>query len=253
MIYKRPVPAHMWGRENVMMLLYGIAAAALFWWVAKVFARSDRAALSKALKAVTGVAALGAAAVLGMKGRLDMALLLGGFAAWVLGWGGLAVPLPWRKPKAPPNRFSRIRSAMVEMEIDHRSGAVEGTILAGPFAGRRLSGLDLASLRRLYEECATLDPDGIPLLETYLDRRFAGWREHAQGDRDTRTRVHAQSGIITKDEAYQILGLQPGASLDEIRQAHRTLIKKLHPDQGGTAYLAARVNQAREVLLGRHR
>jgi curved DNA-binding protein CbpA len=58
---------------------------------------------------------------------------------------------------------------------------------------------------------------------------------------------------MTKEEAYQVLGLQPGASLDEIRQAYRTLMKKLHPDHGGTAYLAARVNQAKEVLLGRHR
>jgi hypothetical protein len=142
---------------------------------------------------------------------------------------------------------------MIEMEIDHATGGVEGSVLAGTFAGRRLSSLNPESLRRLYEECSALDPEGVPLLEAYLDRRFSGWREDAQGDRDTRTRTHAQSGVMTKDEAYQILGLKPGASLDEIRQAHRTLIKKLHPDQGGTAYLAARVNQAREVLLGRHR
>jgi hypothetical protein len=142
---------------------------------------------------------------------------------------------------------------MIEMEIDHSTGAVEGSVLAGAQAGRRLSSLDPMSLRHLYNECGALDPEGIPLLEAYLDRRFSGWREDTQGDRDTRTRTHAQSGVMTKDEAYQILGLQPGASLDEVRHAHRTLIKKLHPDQGGTAYLAARVNQAREVLLGRHR
>ena len=108
-------------------------------------------------------------------------------------------------------------------------------------------------LRQLYEECCAHDPQGVPLLEAYLDRRFSGWRENAQGDRDTRTRTQAHSGVMTKEEAYQILGLQPGASLDEVRKAHRTLMKKLHPDQGGTAYLAARVNEAREVLLGRHR
>jgi hypothetical protein len=142
---------------------------------------------------------------------------------------------------------------MIEMEIDLGSGAVEGTVLAGSLAGRRLSSLDPAGLSRLYEECSALDPDGIPLLEAYLDRRFSGWRENAQGDRDTRTRTHAHSGVMTKEEAYQVLGLQPGASLNEIRQAYRTLMKKLHPDHGGTAYLAARVNQAKEVLLGRHR
>jgi hypothetical protein len=142
---------------------------------------------------------------------------------------------------------------MIEMEIDHATGGIEGSVLAGSFAGRRLSSLAPDNLRRLYDECSALDPEGIPLLEAYLDRRFSGWREDAQGDRDTRTRTHTQSGVMTKDEAYQILGLKPGASLDEVRHAHRTLIKKLHPDQGGSAYLAARVNEAREVLLSRHR
>lgn len=236
-----------------MILLYGIAAAALLWWLAKVFKRSDRPAVTKAAKVVAGVAALGAAAVLGMKGRIDMALLLGAFAAWSLGWGGLPLPKFWSRPQGLPGRFSRIRSAMIEMEIDHETGAVEGSILAGSQAGRTLSSLDRSSLRRLYEECGALDPDGIPLLEAYLDRRFSGWRENTQGDRDTRTRTRAQAGVMTKEEAYQILGLQPGASLDEIRQAHRMLMKKLHPDQGGSTYLASRVNEAREVLLGRHR
>jgi DnaJ domain len=236
-----------------MMLLYGIAVAALVWWFAKAFTLSDTAAMAKAVKAVGGVAALGAAVLLAAKGQIAIALLLGGFGAWALGWNSLNLPGPWRKFQQGPGRFSRIRSAMIEMEIDHATGGVEGSILVGAFAGRRLSSLDPAGLRRLYDECCAHDPQGIPLLEAYLDRRFSGWRENAQGDRDTRTRTHAQSGIMTKEEAYQILGLQPGASVEEIRKAHRTLMKKLHPDQGGTAYLAARVNEAREVLLGRHR
>ncbi|SCZ07650.1 DnaJ domain-containing protein [Microvirga guangxiensis] len=236
-----------------MMLLYGIAAAALVWWLLKVFARSDTAAVTKAVKIVAGISALGAAVVLGAKGQWATALLVGGFGAWMLGWGGLPVPGSWGSFQKTSGRYSRIRSAMIEMEIDHGTGAVEGSVLAGSFAGRRLSSLGPENLRRLYDECSMLDPEGVPLLEAYLDRRFSGWREDAQGDRDTRTRTHAQAGIMTKDEAYQILGLKPGASLDEVRHAHRTLIKKLHPDQGGTAYLAARVNEAREVLLSRHR
>jgi hypothetical protein len=236
-----------------MMLLYGIAAAALLWWLTQVYSRSEKPALARAVKTIGGLAALGAAVVLGAKGRFDMALLLGALAAWALGWGGFGWLGSWSKSRAGAGRFSRIRSAMIEMEIDHQTGAVDGSVLAGSLSGRNLSSLDRTTLRRLFEECSALDPEAVPLLEAYLDRRFARWREDAQGDRDTRTRTYAQAGVMTKDEAYQILGLQPGASLDEIRQAHRTLMKKLHPDQGGTTYLAARVNQAREVLLSRHR
>lgn len=236
-----------------MMLLFGIAAVALLWWLGKNYARADTKVLAKAFRTVGGVAALGAAVWVGVKGQPGMALLIGGLGAWALGWNVLNLSGPWSRLQPRPGRFSRIRSAMIEMEIDHATGAVEGSVLAGAFTGNRLSSLDPGSLRRLHDECSAHDPQGIPLLEAYLDRRFAGWRENPQGDRDTRTRTHAQSGVMTKEEAYQILGLQPGASLDEVRKAHRTLMKRLHPDHGGTAYLAARVNEAREVLLGRHR
>jgi len=185
-----------------MMLLFGIAAAALLWWLAKSYTGSDKAAMTKAMKVVAGVAALGAGVVLGLKGRFDMALLLGGFGAWALGWSGLNLPVPWRGRQRGSSRFSRIRSAMIEMEIDHATGMVEGSVLVGALAGRRLSSLDPSSLRRLYEECSALDPDGVPLLEAYLDRRFSGWRENAQGDRDTRTRTQAHAGVMTKEEAY---------------------------------------------------
>jgi DnaJ-domain-containing protein 1 len=98
----------------------------------------------------------------------------------------------------------------------------------------------------------TFDDESRNLLDAYLDRRFARWREDAQRDTAAGSGRNAAGGKMTDEEAYQILGLQPGASLDDITRTHRALMKKIHPDQGGTTYLAARVNEAKDTLLRRH-
>ncbi len=237
----------------MVTLMYGAAAVFAVWWLSKVFARTNTGALARALKVVGGVLALGAAAVVGLRGRIDMALLLASLAAWLLGWSVFRLPGFGSRATPSPGRVSRVRSAMIEMELDHDTGTMGGSVLAGAFAGHRLDDLDETALKRLYEACRASDPDGVRLLEAYLDRRFAGWREDAQGDAHPRAGSEAQTGAMTEQEAYQILGLQPGAGAEEIRRAHRSLMKKLHPDQGGSTYLAARVNQAKEMLLGRHR
>jgi hypothetical protein len=187
-----------------------------------------------------------------LRGRIDMAILLGSGAAWLLGWNALRIPgfAPSGRPSS--GKVSRVRSTLIEMELDHDSGSMDGTVLGGPLAGRRLSSIDEAGLKHLYQECSAGDPEGVRLLEAYFDRRFPRWREDAQRDRHAGA-GHSPTGPMTEQEAYDILGLQPGAAVGEIRQAHRALMKKLHPDQGGSTYLAARVNQAKEVLLGRHR
>ena len=123
-------------------------------------------------------------------------------------------------------------------------------VIASRFNDEIVSGLLDGALTCLQRHGA--NDESRALLVAYLDRRDAGWREHAQADAAT-GRSAASSGKMSEEEAYQILGVQPGASPDDIARAHRTLMKKLHPDQGGSTYLAARINEAKEVLTRRHR
>jgi DnaJ-domain-containing protein 1 len=135
------------------------------------------------------------------------------------------------------------------MTLDHDSGALTGRILAGPNAGRSLDEFDLAQLVAMV---GAFDTESVALLESYLDRRFPAWREDAQGNATGGQRRAPPGGKMTAEEAYQILGLQPGAGRDEIGRAYHALMKKLHPDQGGSTYLAARVNEAKDTLLRTH-
>lgn len=237
----------------MVTLLYGAAALIAVWWLSKQFANTNPAALAKGLKLAGGAAAVVGAGVMLVRGRFDIAFMLGGAAAWIFGWSRFSLPGFARRTATKPGSVSRVRSALVEMELDHDTGEMNGSVLAGPLLGRALNDLDEAALTALHAECRRSDPEGVRLLEAYLDRRFPAWREHAEGDADTRPGGHAKPGAMTEQEAYQILGVEPGAADEEVRRAHRTLMMKLHPDQGGTTYLAARINEAKEVLLGRHR
>jgi len=140
------------------------------------------------------------------------------------------------------------------MELDHASGMIDGVVLVGAFEGRRLGELDEAELDSLLRACRVQDPEGARLLEAYLDRRFAGRGPAQEGDGDAGGRSGGRvSAAMTEDEAYEVLGLGKDASREDVSRAHRALMKKLHPDQGGTTSLAARVNEAKDVLMRRHR
>ncbi|WP_377848856.1 molecular chaperone DnaJ [Bosea sp. UC22_33] len=236
-----------------MSLLYGVAVLILVWWLAKLFAGANPKVLARLAKTGGGVAALGVAGLLMVRGRMDMAIFLGGVGAWLLGWsatGPGGIRFPWADRAGPtPGATSKVKSALLEMELDHDSGAMAGSVTAGPYAGRALDSLDMSELSALMRDCLTRDPDGARLLEAYLDRRSPGWREDAQRDGDAGQRGAAGAGAMTQQEAYDILGLQSGAGEEAVREAHRALMKRIHPDAGGTSGLAARVNQAKDVLL----
>ncbi|WP_199088909.1 DnaJ domain-containing protein [Bosea sp. ASV33] len=236
-----------------MSLLYGVAVLILVWWLAKLFAGANPKVLARLAKTGGGVAALGVAGLLMVRGRMDMAVFLGGLGAWLLGWsatGPGGIRFPWADRSGPtPGATSKVKSALLDMELDHDSGAMAGRVTAGPYAGRGLDSLDLTELAALMRDCLNRDADGARLLEAYLDRRSPGWREDAQRDGDAGQRGAPGAGAMAQQEAYDILGLQPGAGEEAIREAHRALMKRIHPDAGGTSGLAARVNQAKDVLL----
>jgi hypothetical protein len=212
--------------------------------------------LARTIKIGGGVVALAVAAFTGVKGELAVAIPLGIFGAGLLGWspfgssgfsniGGLFGGGTQRSA----GQSSNVRSQFLDMSLDHDSGELSGEILAGPHAGHSLGEFDLAQLVAMMP---SFDAESVSLLESYLDRRFPAWRQDAQSDGAGGQRRAASGGKMTEEEAYQILGLQPGASRDDIGRAHRALMKKLHPDQGGSTYLAARVNEAKDTLLRTH-
>jgi hypothetical protein len=142
----------------------------------------------------------------------------------------------------------------LRMELDHRTGELDGEVLSGRYGGRSLASLGLSDLLELLAECQREDPRSVALLETYLDRRAPDWRSHVAGDAGGgQANDAAGTGAMDEATACSILGLAPGASADEIKAAHRRLMTKLHPDHGGSSYLAAQLNQAKDYLLGRQR
>jgi hypothetical protein len=146
---------------------------------------------------------------------------------------------------------SVVRSAWLEMELDHDTGDMDGFVLAGDFEGRMLNEMSEEELRRLAADVGT-DRESAELLEAYLDRRMPGWRDDADTDSGARHAGPHDAGAMTHEEAYNILGLEPGATAADVRQAHRRLMQRVHPDLGGNAFLAQRVNEARDLLLRDH-
>jgi DnaJ-like protein len=230
-------------------LIFGILVLILALWALNAFSKADPKMLAKLLPSAGGIGALALAAFLGFRGHLETAIPLGLFGLGVLGWGPFAQTGLFQRTQKTPGQVSRVRSAFVEMELDHDTGAMQGRILAGPHEGQSLDALDVTTLLGLLPQ---IDEESGALLAAYLDRREPGWREHAQGGASAGSGAR-RSGKMTEEEAYQILGVKTGASAEEIGRAHRTLMKKLHPDQGGSTYLAAQINEAKEVLLRRHK
>jgi len=233
-----------------MPLLLGVVVLILLLWAVNAFSKADPKQAARLLRYIGGVAALIFALFLLTRGEIGLAVPVGAVGLGWLGWLTLWPASFGGRTQKRSGQVSRVRSPFLEMELDHDSGAMRGRLLSERYAGCALDALDPQTLIGLIGE---IDNDSRQLLMAYLDRREPRWREHAQGDAGARQASSAARGKMTEEEAYQILGLQPGAGAKEIGRAHRSLMKKLHPDQGGTTYLAARVNEAKDVLIRRHR
>jgi hypothetical protein len=236
-------------------LVAGVVAVVVIYSLLQMFRAANPVVLARLIRTGGGVLALAVAAFTGFRGELAVAIPLGLFGAGLLGWSPFASTLLgnigglFGGGQRSAGQSSRVRSQYVEMNLDHDSGRLSGQIVDGPHAGRSL---DEFGLTQLLAMMPGFDAESVALLESYLDRRFPAWRQDAQGNRTGGQRRAAAGGKMTDEEAYQILGLQPGATRDEIGRAHRALMKKLHPDQGGSTYLAARVNEAKDTLLRTH-
>ncbi|WP_428035870.1 DnaJ domain-containing protein [Amphritea sp.] len=150
------------------------------------------------------------------------------------------------KPQDSGNS-SEVNSRILKMSLDHDTGSLEGEVLEGPLQGRQLATLSESEFIGLLNYCRKTDIQSARLLETYLDKRFGdSWRKDDQADAETE---NATDAVSDRHRAFQILGLEPGASKEQIIEAHRRLMQKLHPDHGGSDYLAAEINQAKDLLL----
>src|SRR5947209_4099596 len=175
-------------------LIIGALALILVLWLANSFTRSNPRTVGVVMKTGGGIAALAGAAFMGARGRLDAALGLGLFGLGLLGWLPFGPAGFGARTRKTAGQVSRVRTPFMEMELDHDTGATRGRMLSGRHAGASLDALDVKTLVGLLTE---IDNESRALLATYLDRRDAGWREHAQGDAAA-GRSAASSGPMTQ-------------------------------------------------------
>ena len=228
----------------IALALLAVLGLGIFWFLRA--SPSKLARLLRPIMVVLGGIGVGGLLILGVRFLPGLLPELFGLAGVL----GTALIARWLR-RQPSGGFSQpgtagrtqVNTAFLEAWIDHATGDVGGRVLRGRFAGRTLDAMSDAELLELHAECAS-DADSLRVLESYLDRRLgADWRRQQVPPRGPRT-------DMTRQEALAILGLQEGATADDIRAAHRRLIVRVHPDAGGSAELAARINRAKDVLMG---
>ena len=227
------------------LVVLAVGALGIAW-----FLRANPSALARGMRivlVVLGAIAVGGMLIFGLRFLPSLLPELLGLAGLVI--TGLIARALRNRPSGGfsspgTGRRTEVRTAFLQAWIDHGTGDVGGTVLAGRFSGRTLDRLSDSELLDLHEECAG-DADSLRVMEAYLDRRLnVDWRTARQPP------PRGPRSDMTREEALAVLGLAEGASEEEIKAAHRRLIRRTHPDAGGTADLAARINRAKDVLVG---
>ncbi len=249
-----------------LILFIGICFG--LWMALRWFMRTPPEQVSKMLIKVAIGAGIAFLAIMAATGHLNPLFAAAGAAIgglftlairlirmpWVL---GLAQRLfhQYRAKKNPAefsaNQRSQVETRFVRIFLDHHSGAMGGEIIAGEWAGSHLSQLKQPQLVALWQSYITKDPESAALLEAYIDHLHGnGWHARHGAQTNYKTRGAApSSGQMSLEEAYKILGVEEGADREEVIAAHRRLALKVHPDRGGSNYLAAQINRAKEALL----
>jgi len=241
-----------------MVWLLGAAIVGLFViYLYALYLRGDTPQIVRIVRYGVGGTIMLLAGLLGIAGRIGIASLLGMAGAALLFRGRLG-PLDLTSTGPSPGSTSRVRSRFFEMQLDHDDGSIEGRIVSGDFAGHDLWDLDQAETGELLSEVSG-DTDSLALLEAWLDANRSGWRDYfgREGEAGTGGGQAGSGGggggeasrPMDARQAREILGVSADAGAAEIKAAHRRLLKAVHPDHGGSDFLAARINEAKDFLL----
>jgi hypothetical protein len=229
----------------MLSLVYALAIAFGGYWLLRQFISTPASQVAGVVRKAGGIALIAIAGFLTLRGAFQIAVPLFILGLGLLGKSGLFPGGGFNWGQRSAGQRSRVATSLLAMELDHDTGKMDGTVLAGPLKNRSLASLNNAELKALHQQCSGVGDQSRALFEAWLDRSRAGWREAWQ----TQPRGATPSAAMTRAEALLVLGLREGATEEEIRAAHRRLMKEFHPDRGGSDYLATKINQAKDVLL----